>query len=183
MVTNERELEDYICKNQNQFISKLKDLYCTKEEIKFIGRQVNVGKDNRIDLLYYFDDKTTDNCPDGCYVIIRHFIVVELKYRPLGARDLAQIARYIAVLRGKTLDLEGKIGFGHDIEIHGVFVSFGLDDEMREISCADILNGIDFIKIQSLLEFYEEGYSKTEEYIKSLDTDERIERLYAKEGN
>ena len=50
MLFNERDLEDYICNNQEQFIATLKkEIYGEDCDIEFIGRQVKIGEDNIAD--------------------------------------------------------------------------------------------------------------------------------------
>lgn len=51
MLFNERDLEDYICNNQEQFIATLKkEIYGEDCDIEFIGRQVKIGEDNIADI-------------------------------------------------------------------------------------------------------------------------------------
>ena len=44
MISSEKELEDYICDNQEEFINVLKKIYAVKN-IEFIGRQIKIGKE------------------------------------------------------------------------------------------------------------------------------------------
>lgn len=52
MINYEKDLEDYICNNQEEFINQLQEIY--GKDIKFLGRQVDIGKrENIADLVYY----------------------------------------------------------------------------------------------------------------------------------
>lgn len=170
MINSEKDLEDYICENQEEFINTLKTILSIDEKINFIGRQVKLGNDNICDLLYEFeyDEKS------------KNFIVVELKFRPLETKDLAQISRYISVLNDK-LEMKDELGIG--ATVYGVFVSFGLSREMMEIESANLLNNIYFIKIEDKLFYSEERYYKKPEYIKKIELDERIENIYGTRNN
>lgn len=165
MINSERDLENYICENQEDFINVLKETMDIGENINFIGRQVKLGNDNICDLLYEFEyDKKSKN-----------FIVVELKFRELETKDLAQISRYISVLNDK-LEMKDEQGIG--ATIYGVFVSFGLSREMMEIESANLLNYIYFIKIEDKISYIAENYYKSPQYIQNIELDERIENIY-----
>lgn len=180
MIQSEKELEDYICENQEEFIKILKDIiYGKNKEIEFIGRQVKLGDDNIIDLLYYFDDKKQDLLWEA--KAKRNFIIVELKFRQLEIRDLAQLQRYMNVLTNKLC--ESKYS-ELDYDVYGVFVSFGLTKEMRSVNMANNINNISFITIQNKLEYRVDNWELNKEYIKGINLDSRIEELYTlKEAN
>lgn len=168
MILSERDLENYICENQDEFIRQLKSIYGEENDIKFLGRQVDLGnRENIADLIYYYDEEKD----------FRNYIVVELKYRNIQPKDLSQISRYMNVLIDK-LSQEEYSNF--DFDVHGVFVSFGLDDDMQYISMLEIPN-IDYINIENVLKFDKSGrYYFNEDYLKNLKLDERIEKLHSK---
>lgn len=166
MINSEKDLEDYICENQEEFIDTLKTILGIDETINFIGRQIKLGNENICDLLYEFEYNEKD----------KNFIIVELKFRELETKDLAQISRYISILNDK---LEMKDEFGIGATIYGVFVSFGLSREMKEVESAHLLDFIYYIKIKQKLYYEEEKYSKNPEYIEKIELDERIEKIYA----
>lgn len=82
MINSEKDLENYICNNNEQFIESLKKEFYAKDcDIKFLGRQVKIGDSNIADLVYYFD-KPQKDIP----VINRNYIIVELKFRNLSQK-------------------------------------------------------------------------------------------------
>lgn len=83
-INSESSMEEFIASDPvfTQGISEFFEL----KDVELVGRQVNVGIKNRIDILY----KGTSMLPRGGIVLV----VVELKYRPLEAKDFAQIGRY-----------------------------------------------------------------------------------------
>lgn len=166
MIASEKDLEDYICDNQEEFMNFLAEELDVDPELKFVGRQVKIGNDNICDLLYEYEYNKSSI----------YFIVVELKFRELEVKDLAQISRYLSVLNNKIH--EKNKDFPNAV---GVFVSFGLSKELQEISSAKILDDIYFVKIKPKLYYEREKYSKREEYIKSVELDSRIEEIYGKE--
>ena len=87
-INSELSMEDFISCDPTftQGISEFFEL----KDVEIVGRQVNVGVKNRIDILY----KGTSMLPCGGIVLV----VVELKYRPLEAKDFAQIGRYKSAL-------------------------------------------------------------------------------------
>lgn len=122
MILSEKDLENYICENQDEFIKQLKSIYGEDNDIKFLGRQVDLGnRENIADLIYYYNE-------DKDFI---NYIVVELKYRNIQPKDLSQISRYMNVSIDK-LSQEEYSNF--DFDVRGVFVSFGLDDDMQYIS-------------------------------------------------
>lgn len=168
MIRDEKELEDYICNNQEYFICELKKIFGKDEDIKFVGRQVKLGDDNIIDLLYYFENM----CPEEKVPEIS-FVIIELKFRQLIAKDLSQLCRYVNILRDKAFSDEQFQNKNKEISVYGVFVSFGLDDDMQNISMS---YGDEFfyIKIKPKLEFEQESWSYKEDYIDNIKLDKRI---------
>ena len=156
MIQSEKDLEDYICNNQDEFISKLKDVFYSKD-IEFIGRQVRIGNDNIADLVYL-------SRPDEQYPITE-LIIVELKFRELQCKDLSQIARYICVMQEKD-------EFQNFENIYGCFVSFGCSSEMKDVS--KLYENIKFLNIKSNIKFNEEHYVYTKEYLDNLSLDDRL---------
>ena len=181
MIQSEKEFEDYICKNQEDFIKTLKKIYGDDKKIEFIGRQVKLGANNIVDLLYYFDEKNQNK--DLLWEVPekRNFIVVELKFRTLEIRDLAQLQRYINILSSKLH--ENKYD-RLDYHIYGIFVYFGLTKEMQNIDVATNIKDISFISIQNKIEYSIDNWILNEDYIKSINLDDRIKELYvSKEDN
>lgn len=177
MINSEKELEDYICENQDDFIEKLKEIYHTKEEIKFVGRQVHIGEHNIADLIYCYNIKEKIKDEKGNIVydgIIKNFIIVELKFRQLRPTDLSQLSRYMTTFQDKVLS-EKKFD-NQTIYTCGILVGFGLDDDMQEIEMLLSRNGnnIEFIAISSKLEYDTISYSHKEKYIENLKLDDRI---------
>ncbi len=168
MINCEKDLEDYICYNQQEFINKLEEIY--GKDIKFLGRQVDIGKrDNIADLVYYqesFDD-----------IRYLRFIIVELKFRPLVAKDLAQLCRYMILLERKMLEDEKY--YGVDLSVQGLFVSNGMDNDMDIISMMNIPE-ISYLDIKQSLIFNEVNINYKEEYIQKLELDKRIDDLFEK---
>lgn len=176
MINSEKDLEDYICNHQEQFIESLKKEFYAKDcDIKFIGRQVRIGDNNIADLVYYYD-KQNEDIP----VIDRTYIIIELKFRKLEPKDLAQISRYMSCLRYKLANEEKYYKYANSVE--GVFVSFGEDDLMQDIIINEaIQNDIHFLSIYEHLEFSKNNWELRDEYIDSLELDNRIDKLYKEE--
>lgn len=173
MLFNERDLEDYICNNQEQFIATLKEeIYGENCDIKFIGRQVKIGEDNIADLVYYYEFFNEDK-----QITERHYIITELKFRKLKTNDLAQISRYMSCLSEKLIT-EAKYWKYENI-VTGVFVSFGEDELMQEILINNsIQEDISFLTINTNIDFRTVTWGRKDEYINNLKLDERIEKLY-----
>lgn len=170
----ERDIEDYICEHQEEFIKKLEDIF-KLPKIGFVGRQVKLGDEHIIDLLYYYDeiDKAT---PLGD-VIYRNFIVVELKNRQLIPRDFAQLARYTSVLNDK-LALTYKTVVNSCM---GIFVAPSISDEVQDMLAAGWFDpDVKYMTFDIKLEFHEESgsYSWKNEYIKGLELDSRITKVF-----
>ena len=165
MLRSEEELEDYICENQDNFIQQLNNVLKIESKINFIGRQVILGKDFRCDLLYEYETNEE-----------KSFIVVELKNRPIEIYDLPQICRYKTVLAEK---LKYKNEDMKKPNVIGVFVSFGIENGLKQVLLANILKDIYFIKIEH--NFIEDKVMLVEEYFDSVKLDKRIEDLYGEE--
>lgn len=178
MIQSEKELEDYICNNQDEFIQTLKSIFGEDEDIKFVGNQVKVGQNNVVDLLYCFDTKNLDTTPRP---YSRSFIVVELKFRQLEPKDLAQLQRYMNSLSQKIQEKSYNEYYNY---VYGVFVSLGETLEMQNICIADNISDIYYISVQTKLSYNINNWSLKEEYIKNIKLDDRIENLYSsKEEN
>lgn len=173
MINSERELEDYICEHQEEFIKKIKVLYDIEEDINFIGRQVYIGEHNIADLMYSYNKKI--KLTDNDELIIKNFIIVELKFRKLETKDLAQLSRYMTTLQDKLYSDEN---FSSETEIFGVLVGFDLDDNMQEIQIflnhIEVQEHIKFMSISSNINYNMPSYQHNEEYIENLKLDERI---------
>lgn len=176
MINSEKELEDYICSNQEEFIKTLKTIYTKDKDIKFLGRQVRIGNNNIADLIYYAKEEVSEAPFD-----ILDIIIVELKYRKLEPKDLAQISRYMSVLNEKIQSDEKY--YGYETNIYGVFVSFGENEEMQEISINFDFDNIDFIEIKNNITFEKENWTHSEQYIDSLILDNRLEQIYRNSDN
>ena len=173
MLFNERDLEDYICNNQEQFIATLKkEIYGEDCDIEFIGRQVKIGEDNIADLVYYYENENGEK-----QIRERYYIIVELKFRKLKPLDLAQISRYMSCLSEK-LETEEKY-YKYENTVTGVFVSLCEDELMQEILINNSIQGdIYFLTINTNIDFRTVRWGRADEYIDNLKLDERIEKLY-----
>lgn len=180
MIQSEKDLEDYICNNQEEFINELKKIYGEDEDIKFLGRQVHIGESNIADLIYYFDNLEKDK--EGTILMdIRNYIIVELKFRLLEPKDLAQLSRYMTTLEDKLYNEEKYMSY--ETFINGLFVSLGEDHSMQEImiKLKETDCNIEFLSIKSNITFNRDNWSHNEEYIEKLKLDNRIEELYKEE--
>ena len=177
MIDSEKSLEDYICNHQEKFIAILKTNMNEKDcDIKFLGRQVRLGNDNIADLIYYYEKLTTY---EEIEMNERIYIIVELKYRSLEPKDLAQLSRYMNILE-KKLQSEEKYQEKYENFVRGVFVSFGENKEMQDISMRDIDN-ISFISFECDLIFRNDDWDYKEEYLNEIKLDDRLEQLFKKE--
>lgn len=171
VINNERELEDYICDNIEEFIEFLKSIYGEDEKIEFIGRQVVIG-DSRIDLLFQITDISEDQYID----IAKTFIVVELKFRNAETKDVAQLARYMNLLH--NLEFDKRIGTP-EVFVKGILLTTGLGNDMQEIQMflnnytdADII----FAEMKTNVTYQVDSYSRREEYIENMQIDERLKK-------
>ncbi len=87
-INSESSMEEFIASDP-VFTQEIADSFVLRD-VELVGRQVNVGVKNRIDILY----KGISMLPRGGIVLV----AVELKYRPLEAKDFAQIGRYKSAL-------------------------------------------------------------------------------------
>lgn len=171
-IQSEKELEEYIIKNNKYFMNVLKDIYETKEEIKFVGNQVRLG--NIIcDMLYYFDSKIIDS--DIEYTT-RNFIIIENKFRQAEPKDIAQISKYMATIRDK-------IGqdYPYLVEVYGIIVSLGCNLDMQNVLINDALNNIKMLSADFNIGFYEESWSFKDEYINNTKLDDRLLKVLGEE--
>lgn len=169
-MTNERELEDYICENIESFIEKLKEIYRVND-IQFLGRQVKIGYQNIADLIFYSKENLKE------FEVINYYIV-ELKFRKLEPKDLAQLNRYMNILENKVREkYEDK-----EVNVYGIFVSTGANEEMKyildRINSSSDGNRIISIAFETKLSLEEENFWLNEDYINNLELDNRIEELY-----
>lgn len=165
MLKSEEELEDYICENQDNFIQQLNNVLKIESNINFIGRQVILGKDFRCDLLYEYETNEE-----------KSFIVVELKNRTIEVYDLPQICRYKTVLAEK---LKYKNENMKKPNVIGVFVSFGIENGLKQVLASNVLKDLFFIKIEH--NFVKDDIEIKETYFDSVKLDKRIEDLYGEE--
>lgn len=176
-IQNEKDLEDYICEHIEDFKKFLKNRVFEHDDqiqnINFIGRQVNVAG-NFIDLLFDSWDNG-DNHPEG--LKNRTFIVVELKYRELIVKDLAQLSRYLNIL-----DAFYPENCSYEVSpAIGVLVGLKLDSNMQEIEiCLNGLNSLPriyFAEINMDITYRMAHYSFKDEFIDSLKFDQRITEI------
>lgn len=179
MINTEKDLEDYICNNQESFISSLKKLFGIEEENKFLGRQIQIGSRNIADLIYYFEES------DGyeeLNIKNKNYIIVELKNRILEPKDLGQLARYMNTLEYKIFDESCPFEATGYERVYGVLVGDDLDFNMQEIQI--FLNNsrdlIGFVKTKTLLDYELPQYSYKDEYISELELDSRILEIHKK---
>lgn len=179
MINIEKDLEDYICNNQDGFISSLKNLFNIEEEIKFIGRQVQIGSRNIADLVYYFEENSG---PKEFNIKSKNYIIVELKNRILEPKDLGQIVRYMNTLETKIYHEEFQYSATLDDKVYGVLVGDDLDSNMQEIQIFlnNNIRSIGFIKTKTLLDYELPQYSYKDEYVSELELDSRILEVYEK---
>lgn len=175
-ITTEKDFEDYICENIDEFIQFLKEIYkfdnFDVKKIKFVGRQIIVG-DARFDLL--FETQETSNDP---YIKIkRTFIIVELKYRKAEPKDIAQLSRYLNLLN--TLECDERIG-STLINVRGLLLTTGLNNEMQDIQM--YLNDntdadIKFAHIETKINYKEDRYSYKDEFLEKMAVDIRLKNI------
>lgn len=120
-INSELSMEDFIS-SDSTFTQGISEFFELKD-VEIVGRQVNVGVKNRIDILY----KGTSMLPCGGIVLV----VVELKYRPLEAKDFAQIGRYKSAL---------EMFFDGHADVRCVLVGTGVTEEF-----AHFMNGQFFV--------------------------------------
>lgn len=175
LIRSEKELEDYICNNQEWFKELLgNSLRIEPELINFIGRQVVVGSTNRLDLLYYHDSfkySLYENRDPGYYV--RYFIIVELKFRELSLDDLTQVARYMDAICSCTKKPEGVF----ENEPIAVLVGCGMSDSLRKVYGTGLLDNdkIVIVDIESTYTFSKIEQECGETNVKSID--KRLEEV------
>ena len=179
MIKSEKELEDYICNNIEELKKLINNMiFGNNGNIKFIGRQVQIGKLNIADLI--FINEYAESIPVGengeLTTIYNHdYIIVELKFRELEPKDLSQLARYMNTLQSKLLN----DGYEGSSDIYGIFISLGMNKEMEEISMLEQLkNNIFFVNVVSTLSFSINNLCYKEDYISDLKLDDRINAIY-----
>lgn len=147
---DEKWVEDYICCNMNT----LKLLANYSGDIQFVGRQVRLGN-GIADLIYHFEG---------------NWIVVELKNRRLEPKDLAQLSRYMRFLHARVP--QGDI-------IHGVFVSYGDTEELKQIRRGINFkrDHIHFLQLSVSLHFSDYTNTLITKESENLKLDDRIEAI------
>ena len=175
-INNEKELEDYICENIEEFIKFLKKLYITDnmkvEEIEFVGRQVIVG-DSRFDLLFQIQEKSDDPYLE----VLKTFIVVELKNRQAEPKDIAQLSRYLNLLN--SLDCDERIG-STLVNAKGILLTTGLNKETQDMQMYlnDYTNtNIKFVHINTNISFEQDSYYYKDEYLENMIVDSRLKNV------
>ena len=119
MITNEKELENYIMDNEDSFCSFLCELF-DLEDVSILDNQVHVGTSNIIDIMCAGLTKGSE--PK------EKIIIVELKFHAIEAKDFSQLGRYMSAI---SVVLEED-----DENIYGVLVGTGVSQD-----CGCILNG------------------------------------------
>lgn len=176
-VNSEKDLEDYICDNIEQFIVFLRTIYGEDKNIEFIGRQVVIGN-SRIDLLFQILEKSKQPYTKTA----RIFIVVELKFRDAETKDVAQLSRYMNLLQ--SLEFDERTG-DTEVFVKGVLLSKGLNEDVQEIqmylnNCTNA--DITFVHIQTNINYIVDTYSRRAEYLESMTIDERLRLTEVKEN-
>ena len=118
---------------------------------------MKIGNENIADLVYL--SRPNENYP------IEELIIVELKFRELQCKDLSQIARYICVMQEKD-------EYQNFEKVYGCFVSFGCSQEMKDVT--KLYEDIKFLNIKCNIEFNEEIYHYTDEYLNEITLDDRL---------
>ena len=172
-INSEKDLEDYICNNIENFINFLYRTFNINEEeekIEFVGRQVEIAG-NRMDLLFRYKWENKEN------TFKRYtFIVVELKYRNAEPKDLAQLSKYMNLIRDIDYILNEKYE-SDEIEVKGLLLTNGLNDDMQEIQMNLDYNentDIYFASYNSALFYKQESFSRIEQYVEKMTYDTRF---------
>lgn len=137
MITSEKELENYIM-DDNGFCEFVGNMFSLKS-VSVIENQVRVGTENIIDVLCAgLDDEEQEV-----------LVVVELKFRPIEAKDFAQLGRYIsALIRIWNVEFPCKI--------KGLLVGTGISNECGQILNGQLLNDDTKVAvIKSQLQYYD----------------------------
>lgn len=177
-INSERDLEDYICENLEEFIIFLKEIYGEDKEIEFVGRQIIIG-DSRLDLLFQIQEESKNPYVE----IYKTYIVVELKFRKAETKDIAQLSRYMNLLY--SLEFDSRIG-GTEVSVKGILLTTGLNDEMQEIQM--YLNqytnsNITFAQIKTHINYQVDSYSRNDKYIQAMSVDSRLAKTREVKSN
>ena len=180
----EKDLEDYICCNIEQFTEILENAICVADtqvndvNIEFVGRQVKIGK-GIADLVFKCSEVTycwsEEEQEPVEKLVDTFFIVVELKKEMLMPSHYAQLTKYLNYL-------------GEHYKCIGCLVGFDLDSNMQDIQISNKnvinqnfnnkssnqYNYISFIKFEHTFLFNTINYSLRKEYIKEKLLDERL---------
>ncbi|NBI65046.1 hypothetical protein D3Z38_18900 [Clostridiales bacterium] len=179
-IQSEKDLESYICENVEEFKEFLgnnafEDCY---EKIEFIGRQVNVNG-NFIDLLFLgINELPSEVSPFKEKSHELTFIVVELKYREVEPKDLAQISKYMNILDlfvpENLVDQEANCDF---MPTRGALLGTDIRDDTREIQMCMEEERVKFATLSVKLNFNVANYSYMDEFARGVDFDDRISEL------
>lgn len=175
-INSEKDLEDYICENIDEFIKFLKQLYkhdkINVEKIEFVGRQVIVG-DSRFDLLFEIQERANDQF----FEVSKTFIVVELKFRKAEPKDIAQLSRYLNLLN--SLECDKRIG-STLVNTKGILLTEGLNNDMQDIQMYlnDYTNAdIRFVHINTNVSFEQDKYYYKDEFLENMTVDSRLKNV------
>lgn len=170
-INSEKDLEDYICDNLEEFVSFINSqVWISKDPIDFIGRQIEIAG-NRIDLLFKTIWEHKENNFKRCT-----FIVVELKFRQAEPKDIAQLSKYMNLIRdiGDKLNEECE---SDDIDVKGILLTTGSNYDVQEIQMNMESLGLDdicFATYNTSLFYNTESFSRKEEYVENMTYDKRF---------
>lgn len=175
-INNEKELEDYICKDIDGFIEDMKEAVWgyRKQDIKFLGRQVRIGG-QIADLVFYYDGE--DGPDENTRWLVRTFIIVELKFRTCETKDLAQLSKYLNLFDALAWKHDNKLNLG-EIHSEGILLGFDLDNNLQEIQMQLEGTNIHFMKLNQTIDFDRISYSLKESFIEQMQVDDRILNLF-----
>lgn len=136
MITCEKELEDYIV-GDSAFINYIENQLNLKN-VELVNRQVHIGDVNIADLVYTGIEKTIEEST---------IIVVELKFRPLEAKDFAQLGRYIDAL----FNINGSENF----DVRGILVGTAITRDVANMINSQLLdfNNIEICTVESKIDY------------------------------
>lgn len=135
-INSEKTMEDYLS-NDKKFKGAILSAFGLTS-VRYIGRQLHIGTENIIDMLYIGNSGEPESDDFN-----RYLIIVELKYRALEAKDYSQLGRYIFATN-QFFKQGGESEEYKDVYVVGLLVGTGITRE-----CADLLNG-DFFNLDTI---------------------------------
>ena len=170
VINNEKDLEDYICKNMDNFLLFLERTFGEDEKFELIGRQIEIAG-NRIDLLFRNIWENKEDKFKRCT-----FLVVELKYRNAEPKDIAQLSKYMNLIRDIDYVLNAQ-NMTDEIEVKGLLLTTGANNDMQEIQMNLEYQGVEdimFASYNTVLFYQLESFSRKEEFIEKMTYDSRF---------